>query len=81
MSYRLGEPDQAGMAQVVMRMLMEGNSRIVCEKRLLIWSLVLFGFRGKILISLWFKTKKDIAVKSFKKAPLIDRRCRLEFNN
>jgi hypothetical protein len=44
-------------------MLMEGNQilELFAKKRLLIWSLVLF-FWGKILISLWFKTKKDLAL-------------------
>jgi hypothetical protein len=52
------------MAQVVMRMLMEGNQILnrLRKRGLLIWSPCLIWFRGKILISLWFKKKKDLAL-------------------
>jgi hypothetical protein len=70
MSYRLGESDEVAiMAQVDGNVDgRKSNSRIICEKKVayleLLFYLVLLG---KILISLWFKTKRPcIAVKSFK---------------
>jgi hypothetical protein len=53
------------MAQVVMRMLMEGNQilELFAKKEgCLFGALSYLVFRGKILISLWFKTKKDLAL-------------------
>jgi hypothetical protein len=53
------------MAQVVMRMLMEGNQilELFAKKRVAyLEPLSYLVFRGKILISLWLKNKKDLAL-------------------
>jgi hypothetical protein len=63
MSYRLGESDEAMHYGASRDRNVDGrksNSRIVCEKEVAYLSLVLFSFVGKILISLWFKTKKPL---------------------
>jgi hypothetical protein len=64
MSYRLGEPDEA-MHYGASRdgnVGRKSNSRIVCEKRVAYLEPLSYLVWGKILISLWFKTKKDLAL-------------------
>jgi hypothetical protein len=66
MSYRLGESDKLCNYGASRDENVDGrksNSRIVCEKEgCLFGALSYLVFRGKILISLWFKTKKDLAL-------------------
>jgi hypothetical protein len=66
MSYRLGESDELCNYGASRDGNVDGrksNSRIVCEKKVAYLELLSYlVLLGKILISLWLKTKKDLTL-------------------